>query len=181
MTTGQNMKWHHKNETCKGQQHSAPSSPTNTHEHIQSVRHQPYFTIISHKNFDTVYQKNHYNMDSGFSYLVTNRLTGKAYVIPPTKGCRSSSLVDGRSSFFLLKQSSIKSAADFDTFRDTSPIGGFSVAILKMAATPSNSCQGGLPVSISTTVQPRLLQWQTEQPWLVHTVRIHSRQTDRPT
>jgi len=35
------------------------------------------------------------------------------------------------------------------------------VAILKMAATPSNSCHGGFPVSISTTVQPRLLDTHT--------------------
>ena len=36
-------------------------------------------------------------------------------------------------------------------------IGGSWVAILKIAATPSYSCHGGLPVNISITVQPRLL------------------------
>ena len=82
------------------------------------------------------------------------------YVVPEMNGCRRRSLADGRSYLLRRKQTARKSAAAFDTFRDTSLMGGFSVAILKMAATPSNSCHGGLPLSISTTVHPRLLDSQ---------------------
>lgn len=56
------------------------------------------------------------------------------------------------------------------------------VAILKMAAMASYSAQGGFSVSISTTVQPRLLEKQTgkrEKRDLTHTV-MHSVQREPP-
>ncbi|TNN84591.1 hypothetical protein EYF80_005291 [Liparis tanakae] len=73
--------------------------------------------------------------------------------------CLSSSSADGRC-LVSTKIRFRKSRQWSDTWAGSTGLVGW-VAILKMAAMASNSAHGGLCVSISTTVQPTLLEEET--------------------
>ena len=105
---------------------------------------------------------------SQWACLSVGRVTRRACRLWPSqhriweKGCLSNSSALGRC-FASTKMRWMKSRVWSEVFEGSMGLVGW-VAILKMAAMASYSAQGGFSVSISTTVQPRLLEEDNTRP-----------------